>query len=140
MSNKKKRPKKAKPDKGKRIQYRPSADDDINYNTKKPIFSLGKMVSGYSVEDCEKDEKAAFAMALYKLSKLTWAELCSAPHDGLGYEKIKFLKVKTPLCVKEDTTIIAFRFYGKKTMIGFRIRQVFNILYLDRDFSVYKHS
>jgi hypothetical protein len=68
-----------------------------------------------------------------------WKELEKAPHGGLGCEVIRQgLNVRLPECA-EGKSIIAFRYSGKKPMIGFRERDVFYILWFDRDYSVYKH-
>lgn len=136
MKSKKKIKKKSQ-NKGKFIKdFEP---DTISSNTKKPIFSFEYMVNNYCVDDCEQNEKASLADALYRRSKLTWAQLSTAPHNKLGYEPIRKLNVPLPKNIKEDVTIISFRFCGKKPMVGYRDKQIFYILFLDREFKVYDH-
>jgi len=107
-----------------------------------PIFSLEFMVDGYCVHSCQKDQKAHFAMALYKRSKLTWKELRLAPRDGLGYEKIarNALKVSIPAKVTEDVDMIAFRCIGQAPMVGFKLGRIFHILWIDKNFTLYNHG
>src|SRR5665213_2021853 len=53
-----------------------------------PKFCLRGMRKGYSVEDCEKDERAAFASRFYELSRSTWKELRQMPRHGQGWETL----------------------------------------------------
>lgn len=126
--------------KGKRIGLHESSD--TNPGTQKPIFSLEHMVRGFCVASCDRDDKAAFADALHKRSQLTWIQLKQAPRHGLGSEKIEHssLRVGKPLCLTEDTPILAFRFSGMKPMIGYRDGRIFNVLWLDIRRDVYDHS
>ena len=113
-------------------------------NTEKqaPVFSLEYMVNGYCVESCQEDERAHFAMALFKRRNLTWQDLRSTQHHGLGSEKIarSSIKVALPPMVTEDVDIIAFRCIGKAPMVGFRSGRTFNILWIDKNFKVYDHG
>ena len=59
-----------------------------------------------------------------------------------GAEKIprRAFRVGIPQTITEDVPLLAFRFSGPKPMVGFRTDAVFNIVWLDRDFSVYNHG
>lgn len=77
------------------------------------------------------------------MSRLPWRELRQAPRHGLGYEQIgrDSIRAGIPATVSEDVNFIAFRFDGKKPMVGFRDADgVFNILWIDRDFTLYNHG
>jgi len=111
-----------------------------------PIFSLHHLSKDYCLSNCVADEKIAFADTLFKLSRLSWSDLRQAPRHGLGYEKISRSSFKNsksiPNHVTEDVNIIAFRFSGKKAMVGYRDpieRKLFHIVWLDREFSLYNH-
>jgi hypothetical protein len=101
------------------------------------------MRSGYSVADCTKPEKAHFAVRLYELSRTSWAALRQAPRGGQGWEKIERRSLRgdvVPASITEDVNIIAFRCIGKAPMAGYRSKDgVFNILWIDRDFTLYEH-
>jgi len=86
-------------------------------------------------------EKAAFAEKLRRISQLTWAELRQEGRHGLGYEKIARSAIRPgiPIHVKDDVNFIAFRFDGLKAMIGYKEADIFHIIWLDRNFKVYKH-
>lgn len=106
-----------------------------------PAFSFEHMITTHSVERCEKEEIVSLSMALYKLSQLTWKQIKSAHRHGMGFEKLPTtcIKASIPNIVTPDVNLLAFRFHGKKPMVGFRSGQVFYIIWLDRDYSLYEH-
>lgn len=97
---------------------------------------------GYSLPDCERDERAAFASTLDRLSQLTWNQIRNAPRHGSGSEKIArgAIRAAIPPSVKEDASLLALRFDGMKPMVGYKDGRVFHILWLDRDFTLYDHG
>ena len=103
------------------------------------IFSFKNLQSNYCVSKCTTNEKAAFSDQLRILGSKTWRELKQAPKHGIGFEKINYFKVAIPKSL-ENETFIAFRFDGKKPMVGYRCKQIFNIVYLDRNFTLYDHG
>jgi hypothetical protein len=112
-----------------------------SYDQRHPVFSLQYLQSNHCISRCEMAEKAKFADTLRKLSQFTWLDLKLTGRHQLGYEKIEknSLKVGIPAHLTEDINIIAFRFDGKKSMVGYRINDIFYIVWVDRNFSVYKH-
>jgi len=94
------------------------------------------------VNSCEKDDKAALASRLFLLSQMTWAEIGRSPRHGLGHETISrdALNAPIPQGISEDVTFLAFRFSGKKAMVGYKDARVFHIIWLDRDFKLYAHG
>ncbi|MEJ1390059.1 MAG: hypothetical protein RPU34_04065 [Candidatus Sedimenticola sp. (ex Thyasira tokunagai)] len=115
---------------------------DINYDMERPRFALQHLQSGYCVQDCNRDEKAALADRMRILSQLTWQELRNEPRHGLGYEKISTdsLNVAIPPALKDDVSFIAFRFKGMAPMVGYKENSTFFIVWLDRVFTVYDHG
>lgn len=133
--------------KNKRIQQkekRVSAlqASDVSSEQQPPLFSLRYLDNNYSLSNCTKDEKAAFADTLHRLSQVTWNQINSLPRHGLGYERISRSSITAaiPSHVKEDVNLIAFRFCGKAPMVGYRDRAVFYIIWLDLDFTLYPHT
>lgn len=112
-------------------------------DSESPIFCLRHLAAGWGVSDCERDDRAAFASTLEKLSKLTWQEIKGAPRHGVGTEKIAADSINAgiPISITEDVQFLAFRFNGKKSMVGFRgaASAVFHIVWIDHDFTLYKH-
>lgn len=126
-------------EKGSKIAVRSA--DEIPVPQQKPIFSLRHLDGVYSISRCTKDEKAAFADTLHRLSQLTWAQIYSSPRHGLGFEKIARDSIcgSIPSHITEDVNFIAFRFCGMAAMVGYQDKAVFHVIWLDRDFTLYKH-
>lgn len=105
------------------------------------IFSLRYLQKSYCFSNCQANEKQALAESLFKRREMTWLSVTKEPKHGLGYEKINksCLKVALPAVVPEGANILAFRFNGKAPMVGYKENDIFHILWLDRDFSVYAH-
>ena len=120
---------------------------EVAQDAQPPIFSLHHLRKDYCLSKCIKDEKAAFADTLHKLSQMKWSDLNQAPKHGIGFEKIKRSAFNNEQCIPshitEDVKIIAFRFSGLKAMVGYRDpvdRKLFHIVWLDRDFTLYPHG
>ena len=113
-----------------------------NYNRAHPVFSFVYMQDTYHFSKCSQSDQSAFTGKLIELSHLTWQDIELASRHGCGKEIIarSAIKVSVPNCVKEDTNLIALRFSGKKPMVGFRERNVFHVLWIDRDFTLYNHG
>lgn len=107
-----------------------------------PIFCLRHIAPGWGVSDCERDDQAAFACTIEKLSQLTWQEIRNAPKHGVGTEKIPKarLKAAVPGGITDDVEFLALRFSGKKAMVGFRSSEIFHVVWLDHAFRLYDHG
>lgn len=105
---------------------------------KSPLRYLQK---GYCLDCCQKHEKAAFADRLFRLSRMSWDEIRKSDKHGLGTEKIARNAIKAPIPkhVTQDVDFIAFRFCSKAPMVGYKIGATFYVLWLDREFKLYKH-
>lgn len=132
---------KATKEKGSRFSARTT--DQESTEQQPPYFSLRYVSDNkYCISGCELHDKAAFANTLRKLSQLTWVEIKQQPRHALGFEKISRSSINAgiPPHIKEDVQFIAFRFSGKKPMVGYRDGAVFHIVWFDYDFSLYDHS
>jgi hypothetical protein len=127
---------------GKRLSSGGAANkSSTNYDKIHPTFSIRCDHKDFCLSLCDKDEKSAFADQLHKLSTQTWQQLKSIGRHAMGYETItrSNLKVEIPDSVPKDANIIAFRFSALKPMVGYRDKDTFHILWLDRAFNLYKH-
>jgi len=64
------------------------------------------------------------------------------PRHKLGAEKIarNSIKARIPQHITEDINFfISLRFSGKAPMVGYRIKDIFRIIWLDAKFTLYKH-
>lgn len=137
--------------KGKRIRE-PSGNqgrliqsqEPPDYDSHPPLFSLERLQSGhYCLSSMDAEGKAAFADAIFRRRSLSWKEIRQAPRHGLGTEKIARSSIKAaipPFITDEITDFLAFRYHGKRPMVGYRLRDVFFVLWLDRDFTLYDHG
>jgi hypothetical protein len=116
----------------------------LSSNQMKPLFSFQYLDAAYCVKKCEKNDKVALAEKIQIIGNKTWQELQQAPRKGLGFEKINrnAIKASLPKHLEKDEAInfIAFRFSGNKPMVGYREHEVYHVVWLDRDFTVYNHD
>ena len=107
-----------------------------------PVFCLRNLQAGYDVDDMQADDQCALIKRLRHLSKMEWAQVMNAPRHGAGGETIakNSLSVAFPRGITDDVTLWALRFNGKKPMVGWRNGDVFHLLWLDHNFSVYNHG
>lgn len=125
--------------KGNRI----TIPENINYDTKPPVFSLERVQSGnYCFSILNQEDKAQFAESIFKRRSLTWSEIKNINRHGLGFEKISKDAIKTslPPFIKDDVEhFIAFRFNGMKPMVGYRVKDIFYVLWFEHNFTLYSH-
>lgn len=117
--------------------------EGVDYNKKHPIFSLEYLQNGFDLEACTKDQKASLADALRKYSQMTWADIISSHRHKGGQEKIARNSIKAPIPndITEDIQdFIALRFCGKRPMVGYRVNDIFYIVWLDTNFKLYDHG
>lgn len=121
----------------------PSEQTDTLLSEQKPIFSFHYLDKKYCISKCNKNEKAAFADTMRKLSELTWTRIASEPKHGLGYEKIPkgILKGKVPKNISPDVMkFVVFRFHTQAAMVGYRDNNIFHVIWFDRNFTLYDHG
>jgi hypothetical protein len=113
----------------------------LSTNRDTPLFGLGYLDSVFSLDACNKDEKAAFADTLAKLSKLTWGEINNSGRHKNGCEIITQdqIRASMPPHITPEINLLAFRFCAKAPMVGYRDGRVFYVIWLDRAFKLYNH-
>jgi hypothetical protein len=129
-----------KPDKSKFINAA-AVEGKRDFDRERPTFCLRYIDPDFCITACGTEDKANFAEKIRRMSQMTWVELRTAPRHGMGAEKIERAEIRRPIPdeVPEDATLLAFRFSGKKAMVGYRMRGMFHILWFDRDFTLYDH-
>ena len=127
-----------KRDKTKNVSY---VNTNVDYNKLNPVFSFIYLDKKYSIDECTLEDKSKFFSKLVKLSQMTWQDIISTHRHGLGSETIKKDAIKCSINnVPEGCTFIALRFSEKKAMVGFRDKNIFHIVWFDRDFTLYNHG
>lgn len=124
---------------GKRLKTPSTSTGSTQSQT--PLFCLNMLQGKYCLSHCEQQERAAFADTLHKLSKLTWAQIRASNRHASGCEIISrsSLKFSLPSTVTDEVDILAFRFFGKAPMLGYRDGRTFHVLAIDRVFTAYDH-
>ena len=125
-----------------RLIAQPTKSDTPSTQQMKPVFSFEHLRTKYCISCCDKDQKAALADRLRELGQITWAEIQSAPRLKQGCEVIAHDSIKgdgIPSHITADMNLLAIRFCGKAPMVGYRDGRVFNVIWLDRDFTLYNH-
>ncbi|MFJ5691829.1 hypothetical protein [Providencia stuartii] len=123
-------------------RMKPGTDSSLSSDKKKPKFSFCYLESSHCITKCQKAEKAGLADRLYRLSQLTWSELKQKDRHKLGFEKIArgSIRAGIPPHITEDVDhFLAFRFDDMKAMVGYRSGSTFFVIWLDRDYTLYKH-
>lgn len=122
---------------------RVSVPETPNYDNMPPVFSLERLQNGtYCLSNLDQEHKASFADAMYRRRQMLWRELKQADRHGLGTEKIPKNQIKAPIpkfITEEQESFLALRFNGKAPMVGYRVRNVFYVLWFDPTFDLYDH-
>lgn len=106
-----------------------------------PIFCLKNLRRDHCLSKCNKEQKAAFADKLHQLSQVPWIEIRQSHRHKLGSEIIDkdTIKADIPVFITPDVKILAFRFWKKAPMLGYKSGEVFHIIWLDPKFELYGH-
>lgn len=118
------------------------AEIRTDYDREKPTFCLRFIDPQYCISKCDRDEKSAFVDKIFRMSQMTWLQLRMADRHGMGSEKLARAAIRRPIPaqISEEVAILAFRFSGLKTMVGYRQGQMFHVVWFDRDFTLYDHG
>lgn len=130
------------PDKGS-DKFKNTGVAAVNYDEATPVFCFKHLDSGHGLDMCESQELCSLVKQLRSLSQLTWRQIKAAPRHGLGTENIPISKLTRPkpkFLSDQIDSLMAFRFDGKKPMLGHRDRDVFHICFLDPKFNLYDHG
>lgn len=139
MGKKSRRLKEPNKNTGKRL----SAFAPPNYDEMPPVFSLERLQGGpFCLSTLDQEHKASFADAMYRRRQVSWRDLKQSGRHGLGFEKIPRHQIKAgiPRFITEDHDyFLAFRFKGQAPMVGYRVRNIFYVLWFDSSFELYDH-
>jgi len=126
--------------KGRRI----SPPQTPNYDQQPPIFSLERVQPGdYCFSALDNKCKAQFAESIFKRRSITWAQIKSQPRHGIGFEKIPVSQIKQPIpqfITEDQEDLIVFRYNGMRPMVGYRVKNIFYVLWFDHNFTLYDHG
>ncbi|HTE21806.1 MAG TPA: hypothetical protein VK674_02085 [Candidatus Limnocylindria bacterium] len=110
-----------------------------------PIFCFKHLVKGYTLDECQKNDKVNFIGKLIYMTQKSWRQLMlDAYKSGAGFETIKKHQIKTalPTIVTEDvSTLYCIKFNTKKSRIlGHKSGNIFHVTHIDVSCTAYDHS
>jgi hypothetical protein len=75
------------------------------------------------------------------LGKMPWRELRKEHRHRYGCETIErnSLKVGIPAFLTGDVRLLVFRAFERVAMVGYKNHRVFYVVWIDREFKLYKH-
>lgn len=114
----------------------------VSSNKQSPLFSFEFVDDQFGIAQCDKDERSGLIDTLRIMGQLTWEDLELGRRHANGKEKIQIgqIKGRKPRIITPDVEhVYAFRFHGKKPMVGLRSDRIFYIIWLDRSFTLYDH-
>lgn len=116
----------------------------VDYNKSNFQFSFQRIIGDdYCFSELSQEDQCNLINSIFKRRDLPWNEIEQGGRHQLGAEKIPCDQIKKmkPRFIKDDTKkYLVLRFSpDRKAMVGYRIKDVFYVLWLDKDFTLYKH-
>ncbi|MCB5292608.1 hypothetical protein BJQ90_02044 [Arthrobacter sp. SO3] len=114
-----------------------------DFDKEHPKFCFRHVQDGYDPKNLPSDKQIDLILQLQTLSSLSWQQIKLAPRQGLGTEFIPEGQIRAPrpVAFEEEAKFMFFRYSGKLPMGGVRVRDVFHVLWIAKDFSeLYDHS
>ena len=94
---------------------------------------------GFGFPDCDRNELLDLLDAFRLRSRMTWAEMISAPRTGLGTETIGRHHIRAiPADVTEDVNLLALRTGRRGRVVGYRRDSVFVVVWVDPKHRLYR--
>jgi hypothetical protein len=108
-----------------------------------PVLSLRHLQQGWGMDELDPEHCKQFLVKWHKRSAHTWTELIQHPKHGLGSEQLTRKTFKPwkvlPERLHRDTYMV-FRHAGNRPFAGFRIGDVFYVLWIEGEFGdLYGH-
>lgn len=119
-------------------------ESSLDYDKFPVLFSFEKLVGDkFCYSHLEDEDKKQLLESIVKRRTMLWTEIKKAHKHGLGMEKIYRGNIRgsIPKFITEDMEhFLAFRFSGLKPMVGYREKNIFYILWLDNNYTLYDHG
>lgn len=121
----------------------PAPPPAVNYDLETPKFCLRHLVPSYDVRSLPEHQQAQFALALQDRSTMTWQQIKLAGRHGHGTEQMPRGEIKRqiPDAFAEERTFAVLRYDGNLPMVGVRVRDVFQVIWIEANYGdVYDHG
>lgn len=113
-----------------------------DFDKEHPKFCFRHVQDGFDPRNLPSDKQIDLILQLQTLSSLSWQQIKLAPRHGLGTEFIPKGQIRAPrpVAFEEEGKFMFFRYSGKLPMGGVRVRDVFHVLWIAKDYSeLYDH-
>lgn len=124
--------------------FRPPSSSPRDYQQSTPVFCLHHLHPDYSVQALgDKDSQAQLALTMHKCAQLRWIDVHQTGRHASGSELIPASQIKAPIPPKfsDQDKFVSIRYHGKLPMVGVRIKDVFHVLWVERQYGdVYDHG
>ncbi len=120
----------------------PRGDKSDSADKNNPLFSFEFLSSDYCLSLCTKAQKVQFVDRIRVLGSQTWGEIKLKHRNSGGFELIPKNEIRSsiPKIITQDVDKIhVFHFGDHIPLAGTRQKEVFYIIWIDRDFTLYKH-
>lgn len=106
-----------------------------------PVFSFRHADNNrYLLSEWQEDELKSLIETFKKMESLKWSEINK--HKGLNCKPVDpdVLPAELPEMVSPDVTILQIRVSKKARIFGYRIKNVFHLIWFDRNHDVFSMS
>lgn len=113
-----------------------------DFDKEHPKFCFRHVQDGFDPKNLPSGRQIDLILQLQTLASLSWQQIKLAPRQGLGTEFIPKGQIRAPrpVAFEEEAKFMFFRYSGKLPMGGVRVRDVFHVLWIAKDFSeLYDH-
>lgn len=113
--------------------------EPVRSTNRSPVsFAFPYEVRGFGFPDCDRNELLDLFDAFRLRSRMTWAEMISAPRTGLGTETIARDAVRSvPPDITEDVNLLVLRTGRRGRVVGYRRDSVFVVVWVDPKHRLY---
>ncbi len=114
-----------------------------NYDAEHPKFCLRYLQGDFDTKSLPPDKQSAMLTQMQSLANIPWKEIKTSNHKGLGTEFIPVGQIYPPVprLFKDEERFMFFRYCGNLPMGGIRIRDIFHVLWIEKQFGeVYDHD
>ena len=120
----------------------PGGHEPKDFGKEHPKFCLRHVQKNFDVDNLTTKGQAELARTLQRLASITWNEIQTSQRHGLGTEKLakSMFKTRIPLAFEDREDFTAFRYHENRPMVGVRVRDVFQVIWIEADYGdLYKH-
>lgn len=117
--------------------------EPLNYEDEHPKFCFRYVQNEFDPQSLPSTKQVDLLLQLQKLSQLPWKQIKQTGRHALGTELIPVKQIRAPLpsAFEDEARFMMFRYSGKLPMGGIRVRDVFHVFWIEKEFGdLYDHG